>query len=330
MVQYSAPRVNVVVDKSDQQYLPSPGESAPRQTAGRELDFINAMRTHRYQTGEEGYRTPTTVPDYPTDTPLGRKLTAAMHGYGRFGVPTDSSKGALLLKEAAAKAAQAPAAPSSVAMMAPPVVPVGTGSVQGPVNPVVAAAINAAAQQQSAALANSWGVQQTLPVTPQWLTTTGYATQAAPPMQLAGPSQADFQALQSTVANLQGQLSNILGSLQTQVAALTDRVAQIASNNDATLSMASSAHDAVQVLGQNVQTALASVNSQLAQENSAVLALARGATGTYTPRQITVPAVPPAKVGILSTAGSTGPTGVDGSLNADQDALKSKLAGWWR
>lgn len=169
-----------------------------------------------------------------------------------------------------------------------------------------------------------------LPAHSENLVSMAPIARAVPP-GLQGVSRAEFQAHIAQNESAFKQLSNLIGKLQSQIASLADSVQGQNTASSQALSIATQVGDSLQTLATNASKAMSTLSDQVDAQNQALIALARGATETFTPRRIVVPKVPPSKQRMPTTVDSSGrPVGVDGNLNAQQGTPGSRVAGYRR
>ncbi len=179
---------------------------------------------------------------------------------------------------------------SGVAMMAPPIVQVASGSSQ--------------------------------------VARAGLSTGGAPGTGAA--SAGDVAALAASHQALSGTLAGILQSMAGQIATMATQIQALTTGTGQAMSLAQAAAAQINSLGQNVSTMLDAMGSQLDAQNTAIAALARGSTETFTPRNIVVPIGSPNVQVMASTDQSMGPVGVAGQLTTGGGMPNANVAGYSR
>lgn len=260
---FAAPRVNVVAE------LPAPRESGLMKVAGR---ASLAPAPNEAMSRVAGGQMPTA---------LNQRLLGGTAGTA---IPMGGSAPMPVLP-----AGTGGTAPSTVAPVAPPVVPV----------------VQAAAPTREVA---------SLPV-------PAAISPAFPGVQLA-----EFNALKAQVNAMQAAIGGALEPLKNGLAAVASRVDQLSQEVGQSIALSTNASDSLQVLAKNASNALSDISSKVAALNQAVLALARGETSTFTPRSIKVPVATPSVAAMPSTVGNRFPTGVEESLTGHQGTPRAKLA----
>lgn len=192
-------------------------------------------------------------------------------------------------------------APATVAPVAPPVVPVGPG----------------------ASPTTEWA---SLPLPAVAAPPAALASRGLVSMGEMSISRAEFDALRGQVNTMQQAIGQALEAYKSGLSQVASRVDQLTQEVGQAIALSSNASNSLQVLAKNAGKSITDVSSQLAALNQAVLALARGATETFTPRSIKVPVATPSIQQMPSTVGNKFPTGHDESLTGKQGTPGARLA----
>lgn len=133
---------------------------------------------------------------------------------------------------------------------------------------------------------------------------------SAPPQVVqVGVSQSDFNALAALVKQTQDALTSSVGALNDAITNLSNRIGDLVGQVGQASSLAMNAQDAASTLAGQANAALSQLSSQVDSQNQALLALARGATETFTPRKIIVPKATGAQQTTPSTVDTSPPSG---------------------
>jgi hypothetical protein len=131
---------------------------------------------------------------------------------------------------------------------------------------------------------------------------------SSPTMVQSGVSVSDFNALAQQVKATQDALSSSVSALNAAIGNLSNQIASFNGQLGQAVSLAGAAGDAANQLAAQTNNAISSLSQQVDSQNQALLALARGATETFTPRKIIVPKPTAATQMTPSTVDSSTPS----------------------